>query len=369
MALYKRGEVWHYDFIHESERHRGTTKKRVKSEAAAALRAIRRQVEDGALGGGPGDREVTLGDVARKWYESRIRGKKSAQTVAFRLKTLFRHIDRDMPVSAIGPAAIEDALISRRLEPIRQSPKNGEPRFPTNSTVNRDIIDTTLRPILAYAADNMELPVRRIKWGSLRLDEPKERARAFTAGELAAWRDNLPEWHRPLFDFIANYGVRLREAFFPPSAYDNGEITLANTKNGLDHVIPLDKDDVEDMAARAAKARLARLNTVWFREDGGKLYPIHWRAFQSASKAALRAAGIEDARPVHDLRHHAATELLRATGNIKHVQALLNHQDIKSSARYAHTNKADLKAALRRVRVTKSTTKRGSRAKSAVEST
>lgn len=95
--------------------------------------------------------------------------------------------------------------------------------------------------------------------------------------------------------------------------------------------------------------------------------PIHWRAFQSASKAALQAAGIVDAKPVHDLRHHAATTLMRATGNLKLVQDLLNHQSISSSARYAHTSKSDLRDAMRHTHATKTpmTSKKRSKIKDA----
>jgi site-specific recombinase XerD len=95
---------------------------------------------------------------------------------------------------------------------------------------------------------------------------------------------------------------------------------------------------------------------VWFRDVAGELTPIHWRGFQSASRKALDDAGVLNARPAHDLRHHAATTLYRATGNIKLVQDLLNHQNIASSARYAHTNKADLKNALRHAYGTKAAT-------------
>jgi len=43
-------------------------------------------------------------------------------------------------------------------------------------------------------------------------------------------------------------------------------------------------------------------------------------------------------------------------GAQKLVQDLLNHQSIASSARYAHTNKADLRAAMRHAHVTKTAT-------------
>lgn len=347
MSLYKRGEVWHYDFTVNRKRERGSTGFKKKADAAEYVEQLRRTLK---LGTTPDRPPVTLGKAADQWFRAKIADKKTATTVAQRLKILFRHIERTTPVGQIGAREIEEAMIARSVEKTRQG------RLPTASTINRDMIDTTLRPILAYAEEAMEEAVKRIKWAKLRRQEPKGRTRSFTGEEIATWREALPDWHRPVFDFIGRYGPRLQEAFFAPEAYDpnTGEIKLTDTKNGLDHVIVLLDEDIGPMNARWARAVAAKLDTVWFREEGGKLYPIHWRAFQSASKAALEKAEIANARPVHDLRHHAATTLYRATGNIKLVQDLLNHQTVASSARYSHTNKADLKAAMRHAHATKS---------------
>lgn len=353
MALYKRGRVWHYDFAVKGERYRGSTGFEKKADAAAFEDGERRAAK---LGTASPRQVASVGEVADQWFASRVSGKKTATTVAQRLKILFRHIDRNLPVNLIGAREVEAAMLSRRFEPIRQGTASA-PRFPQNSTVNRDMIDTTLRPVLAYA-EEMEEPVKRFKWAKLRLQEPKGRVREFSAEELAAWRAKLPAHHQPVFDFICRYGTRLGEVFFAPSAVNVGacEITLYDTKNGTDHALAIHEDDMPEIAARKARAQAAKLDTIWFRDDGGRLMPIHWRAFQSASREALDAAGVLNARPVHDLRHHAATTLLRGSGNIMLVQDLLNHQDIKSSARYAHTNKDDLRRALRHTYGTKAAT-------------
>jgi integrase len=60
------------------------------------------------------------------------------------------------------------------------------------------------------------------------------------------------------------------------------------------------------------------------------------------------AAGIVGFR-FHDFRHDLATKVLRETGNLKLVQRVLNHADIKTTARYAHVLDADVAAALDRV--------------------
>lgn len=354
MSVYPRGEIFHYDFFYKKKRYRGSTGQTTKTKAARWLEQNRESIKLGAAAG----REAhTLGEAADKWFSNAVIGQKTERTSALRLKILFRHIDRDLPVTEIGPREITDAVLGRRSEPIRGS-RPDKPKLPSNGTVNRDIIDM-LRPILGYAETALEEPVRRIKWASMRLEEPKGRTRNFTADEIAAWRDALNEWHRPTFDFILRYGTRLGEAFFPPEAInvEACEITLYDTKNGTDHGLTIMEEDMPALAARKARAIKAGLDTIWYRDrGGGNLFPSNCKAFQVASMRAREKAGIVNAKPVHDLRHHAATTLHRQTGNLKLVQALLNHKDIASSARYAHTNKDDLRKALKQTYATFLTT-------------
>jgi integrase len=334
--LYRRGDVWHYDFTAEGERYRGSTRFKEKGKATQFAQNKRAAILLGTSS------VPTLRQAADQWFASRAAQRKSATTIAQRLKILFSNIDPALKVCDVGAKEIEAALVSRRFQRIRQS-SVAEPRFPSNSTINRDIIDTTLRPVLHYAEEIMELPVKKIPWSKLKLAEPKGRSRTFTPDELAAWRAALPEWHRPVFDFIGRYGVRLAEAFFHPDAFDpaSGRVLLRGPKrkNGKPHVVTLLPEDTADMAARFGRARKAGLPTVWFRElPDGQLEPVHWRGFQSASKSALEATQTADARPAHDLRHHAATTVLRATGDLAAVQKLLGHESVASTMRYAHAD-------------------------------
>ncbi|PHY22854.1 hypothetical protein CSW59_00245 [Caulobacter sp. BP25] len=247
-----------------------------------------------------------------------------------------------MLVTEISPKVIQAAIQARRLEPSRR----GRPL--SNATINRDLIDQTLRPMLRFAAHNLEIPIKQIVWRELRLPEPRGRTRTFKAQELAAWRANLPAWHRPVFDFFVRYGVRLGEAFFHCDAVDleRGEVVLRTRKAGDDHVLPLLPEDVSDLAARIGRARAAGIDTPWLRQmKDGSLRPITYGGFAWASRKALDKAGIEDARPAHDLRHHAATEITRR-GGLKAAQVVLGHASIISTQRYAHPNRADTLAAL-----------------------
>lgn len=352
MSVYKRGEIWHYDFTVKGERQRGSTGFRKKGDAERYVENLRRDLK---LGTSPERAPVTVGQAADQWFASRVIGNKTATTTAIRLGILFRHLDRDLPVKAIGARDVEAAIIARSVEKTRQG------GLPKPATINRDMIDSTLRPVLSYAAEVMEEQSRPIKWSKLRRQESAGRTRTFTDAELTAWREALPDWHRAPFNFILRYGVRLGEAFFPPRAVniEAGTVTLYDTKNGTDHTLHLFDEDLPDLAARKTRAEKAGLDTIWFRDEGGELSPIHWRGFQSASRSALDAAGIKDARPVHDLRHHAATTLLRGCNNLIIVKAQLNHKTIASTARYAHANGDDVKAALRHTYGTRTATKSG----------
>lgn len=350
MAVYKRGDIWWFDFTIEGDRYRASTGARLKEDAIKIEAREHRKALMGGL-----HQHITLEDAADLWFAARVAGRKSAATTAHRIEIMLRHMGARTKVCDVGPLKITQAINSRRVEPIRRG-KNGKEigKLPTASTVNRDLIDSTLRPILRYARKNLEVATKEIEWSDLRLDEPRELVRWFTDDEMAAREAGLPHWHRPIRRFISRYGVRLREAFFSLSAvHDDGEamdIYTRERKNGP-HVVTLIAEDAAEMRARIGRAIAAGLDTVWFHEmPDGRLEPIHWRAYQQASATANKRAGLSDARPAHDDRHHAATVLLRRSGgNLAAVKELLGHEVVSSTLRYAHTSRDDLRGTLSHV--------------------
>lgn len=352
MSVYKRNGVWHYDFTDErGRRWRGSTRVRDK---ATALKVEAEKRQRAALGPSV-EPPPSLEEAFGVWFVARVAGKRSERETARRIEIVLRLLDPHMAVTALDSPQIEGAIQARRLEAAQTRVKAGQTRAVSNATINRDLIDHTLRPMLRYWRRVRKLPVADPDWKVLRLPEPVAKARERTPEELRAWRSKLPEHHRPLMDFYVRYGVRLREAFFPPEAYnpETGRITIAGRKAGDEHTITLLPEDRPEMAARAARAMAAGLSTVWFKDRRGKLIPTTPRGFQSASGKARIAAGLSEGRPAHDFRHHAGTAILRASGNLMVAKKLLGHRSIISTARYAHASDEDVLEGLRRATVTK----------------
>jgi integrase len=80
-------------------------------------------------------------------------------------------------------------------------------------------------------------------------------------------------------------------------------------------------------------------------EQTGELRRYHMQDsdIQRAVKAAALKVGIPKRVSPHTLRHSFATHLLQANYDIRQIQQMLGHSDVRTTMIYTHTIKSDLK--------------------------
>jgi site-specific recombinase XerD len=72
-------------------------------------------------------------------------------------------------------------------------------------------------------------------------------------------------------------------------------------------------------------------------------YHVHETDIQRAVKAAAFKAGIPKRVTPHTLRHTFATHLLQANYDIRQIQQMLGHSDVRTTMIYTHIIKSDIK--------------------------
>jgi len=153
----------------------------------------------------------------------------------------------------------------------------------------------------------------------------------------------LNERYHDVVYFTIRTGLRLSECVnLTWDKIDWGTRTIrVFGKGDKEALVPLPVD-VRD---RLWKNRNHHPERVFSWSHGDDWHPFTTSGLDSALGRAVAKAKIPDFH-FHDLRHTAATRLLRKSGNLVAVQKLLRHEDIKTTRRYAHVNDNDLRRLL-----------------------
>lgn len=288
---------------------------------------------------------MTINVAASRFYNevSQFYRGNAAATFDASLDWLVRELGAATKVGDITNARVAELVARRRGEGV--SP----------ATVNRTVTEP-LRRVLRKARDAWDQAVNPIRWREHILEEPRERIRSITAGEEEALMAALPEDYRPLVAFALLSGFRLAECVgLRWSDIDWGGRRISVVGKGQKVAsIPLTGDlreslwplrgrnDKHVFCYRAA-ATVHRGREVV--RTKGKWYPITYEGVKTAWRRAEHA--IPDLR-FHDIRHTAATRMLRSGANLKLVQKLLRHEDIATTTKYAHADDEDLRKAMER---------------------
>jgi site-specific recombinase XerD len=147
--------------------------------------------------------------------------------------------------------------------------------------------------------------------------------------------------HRAILMLIYSSGLRLTEAaHLKVSDIDSKRmvIRIRQSKGKKDRYTIL------------SKVALEVLREYWYRYRpkewlfAGRFpdRPLTGRSIQRVLIKAKSRAGINKSVTVHTLRHSFATHLLEAGTDLRHIQLLLGHMSLKTTAIYLHVSQKEL---------------------------
>lgn len=368
MSVYKsaKSRFWQFDFVIEGQRFHGSTGQTTRRAAEKFEERKRREVGEGRYGSAE---NLTLDQACGAWWTDVGQHRGDAVDVERRLEMVQQLIPATTPLKDIDAETVAMAIRKRRLIPYKKSPKaDAKLYMPSAATVNRDVIEH-LRPVMRHAAmlfGKRGLKIQAIPWGRLRLEEPSGLVKIYGVEEQAAWRAECGPTTGLALELLLTYGPRFGELFFELDDFDpegprvwvrshlmpDGSRRKGRKRDTGSHVMPLSEAHGREIAARVARARAAKLDHIWWVEEKDektgeiRLVQLTYYGMQARLNSAAERAGVSAGRRIHGARHHAGTNVLRKSGNLKLTQKLLGHANIQSTVRYAHALEDDLREAL-----------------------
>ena len=178
--------------------------------------------------------------------------------------------------------------------------------------------------------------------------EPAGRLRFLTEGEEQRLKEVMAPKHWGMVNFALNTGLRRGEQFglrWQDIDLENRVLTIPRAKSGETRHVPLN-----DEAMAALKGLDSWMTSPWV--FSSPVNPGKSRDAQAVYNRiylpALERAGIKDA-VWHTLRHTFASGLVMAGVDLRTVQELMGHKDIKMTLRYSHLSPSHLKDAVNRL--------------------
>lgn len=343
MSVYRKHgkSEYYYDFRIRGRRFSGPTGTSNKRLAQRALEEKRRKVladlQTAArfIAEGPMTLEIA---ASRYWHEVGQHLANADNYYRF-LGWLLDHFGKHVTLDRITDSMIAAMVATRRADHV------------TNATVNRTAT-VPLRGLMHRARRSWNVPVAEIDWSRHLLKEPKERIREASRDEEQQLMSAMRDDYAPPLRFALLTGCRRAEIvnLTWPNVDLFGRTITVTGKGDKVRVIPMttsvlallkEQQGRHPTAVFTYEARRTCKRTGTIR--GGR-YPITLEGFKTAWRRSLRSSCVENFR-FHDTRHTAATRTLR-TGNLKIVQQMLGHENIETTAKYAHAMIDDMRAAM-----------------------
>ena len=216
----------------------------------------------------------------------------------------------------------------RRVFETRQKAEDYLKRIQTPiqpATLNREL--SLLKHVYTKAIEwgkCKENPAKKVK----KLKGEVKRVRFLMPDEVQKLVSNCVDHLKPIVTVAVHTGMRKGELFglkWEQVNFEQGIITLCDTKNGERRDIPMDE------TVRTTLKGIERKSEHVFCDEEGEAFVRMQRTFE----AAVKTSGIEDFR-FHDLRHTFASNMIMAGEDLNTVRELLGHKDLTMTLRYAH---------------------------------
>lgn len=311
MALYKRGEVFHYDFTIDGRRYRGTTKEGILSRARMIEAKLMNEAKQRKLT--VQRRTLTLAEFSKRFLDWVDKTRLELESKKY-YQSGWRMLS-ETPISGVRLAHVTtDEAEALRFN---HSPANA----------NRAL--RTLRRMLGKAAE----------WGLIaaapKIKLVKEQGRSAIIDPEAEFK-LLAAAKQPLRDvlmIILDSGMRPGEVFrmrWEDIAWDRGMIFIPRGKT-------LRSRRFIPMSERVTEA----LNARRYGQTEGWVFPSdsvdgHLTTVAKAFEEARKAAGLSKSIVLYSARHTFATKVMGATGDLSLVMRALGHTNAQTAMIYQH---------------------------------
>lgn len=325
MALYRRGRKWYADFYDGKARVQVSTGTANRREAEKFLALRLSEIERGEF---VKPAKITLAELGQQYMDFAKANKRSW----LRDQQILAHLN-----GAFGTMLLPEITAL----PIERY-KLGRLKAVSPATVNRELAG--LKRLFNLAEDwglfRGRNPVKGVRF----LDENNLKLRTLTEAEETALLSSCSPYLQDLVIFALNTGLRLGEILnlkWEEVDIDKGILRMMVRKTRRMLELPLN-----DKALSVVRGwhGVRKCQYVFYNpETGGQ-----WKDLWLGLKKSCRKAGIEDVT-WHTFRHTFASRLNGNGADLVTVKELLGHADIKTTMRYAHSNRDAKASAVRRL--------------------
>lgn len=243
------------------------------------------------------------------------------------IKSYLYYLREYLAFRATGPIEDEEAVMKRFLLSLEKKGASAETRNLCLSAVRfyfREVVKSGSPISIRTAKRNRSLPV------VLSREE---------IGRMLETTKNTK--HRLMLALAYGAGLRVSEVVAVRVGdidFEGLTVHIKQAKGRKDRISVLSEKIIDDL--RRMVAGKSGPDLVFPSEWGGKLTT---RTAQKIFEHALVRAGIKKDATFHSLRHSFATHLLENGVDVRYVQELLGHQNIRTTQQYTHVTNPKLK--------------------------